>query len=488
MKVALYRSSATSYVESPPYHPPVLYPELAANGFKETLEGNDVYDAVRSALHLYFGESDDPLRNVVRPGDRIVVKPNLVSHEHGVQVGQRCLTTHGAVVRAMVDYAFIAGGRDAQIVIADAPVQGADFDKLTAQNGLDEIREFYWKTFRYELRVIDLRQVRAVLDEQSALIRRVEELPGDPHGYSVIDLGEASRLRPLDAAAPRYAVGDYDQEATNRRHRGTHHEYVIANTILDADVILNVPKLKTHSKVGLTMALKNMVGTVGSKDCLPHHRHGLEGRGGDEFPADYPRKWLLAMRGGSAFQGKLPPWLWRMLRKGASTMLRAGTPARETPAEPQGERRFFPSGSWYGNDTIWRTVDDLNRILFFWSRRTNAFESTPQRRYFAVIDGIVSMEGNGPLKGSPRPTGVVLAGDDPLALDVTAASLAGFDWTHLNMLAGMAGQVRYSAFTGDLDAIEIISNDASWRSVRELTGKAPHLPPAGWRNHVETEG
>jgi uncharacterized protein (DUF362 family) len=487
MKAAFYRSAAKTYIEQPPFHPPELYPELAAKGFTETLPENRVYEAVRGALQLLANGNDaNPLQRVIKPGNRIVIKPNLVSHEHGAQLGQRCLTAHGSVIRAVLDYCFLAGGPESSIVIADAPVQGADFDKLAAQNGLNEIRDFYWRTFKYKVDVIDLRQIRAVLDEQSALIRRVEEIPGDPRGYSIIDMGEASRLRPLDAGAPRYAVGDYDEEVTNRRHRGPHHEYVIANSVLDADAVISIPKLKTHSKVGLTMALKNMVGIVGSKDCLPHHRHGLEGKGGDEFPRDYPRRWYFATRGSNILQGRVPPWIWRTLRSAASSILGAGTPARERRApEEEGQQKFFPSGSWYGNDTIWRTVDDLNRILFFWSRKTNALESVPQRRCFTLVDGIISMEGNGPLKGSPRPTGVIIAGDDPLALDVAAASFAGFDWHELNMLAGMSGQVPYSAFSGNLDAIEVLSNDPELSNVSALMGAEPHLPPAGWRQHIE---
>ena len=110
------------------------------------------------------------------------------------------------------------------------------------------------------------------------------------------------------------------------------------------------------------MALKNIVGIVGSKDCLPHHRHGLAGHGGDEFPRDYPRRWLMATRGAALLQGRAPQWLWRSLRRTASALLGAGTPPREQVVQ-RDYGKFFPSGSWYGNDTIWRTVDDLNRIL-----------------------------------------------------------------------------------------------------------------------------
>ena len=487
MKVAVFNAGVSRYLEEPPYHPPELYPELSAGGFHETAPDNRVYDAVRKTLALYGLDETNPLRRFVRPGDRVVIKPNFVSHEHGVQVGQHCLTTHGSVIRAVVDYAFLAAGRDSQIVIADAPVQGADFDRLLEQNGVSAIRDYYWRTFKYELGVLDLRQVRAVLDEQSAYIRRVEQLPGDPRGYSIIDLGTESRLRPLDNDSPRYAVGDYDEEVTNKRHRAPQHEYVISNTILDADAVISIPKLKTHGKVGLTLALKNIVGIVGSKDCLPHHRHGLDTRGGDEFPQNYPRRWLLATRGNQLLQGRVSTRVWRALRYVAEAVLGAGTPAREKETRPT---KFFPSGSWYGNDTIWRTVDDLNRILYYWSRTTKSFAREPQRRVFTLVDGIISMQGNGPLKGSPRETGVILAAEDPLALDVAAATLIGFDWRKLNMLEGMArtaNERAFSRFSGDVGEISLVSNVKEFSSVADFASAYPLIPPAGWRDFVDLE-
>ena|SRR5215469_331388 len=42
--------------------------------------------------------------------------------------------------------------------------------------------------------------------------------------------------------------------------------------------------------------------------------------------------------------------------------------------------------------------------------------------HFVIADGIVALEGNGPLNGTPRPTGIVLA-DDPVAAD--APSIPG---------------------------------------------------------------
>ena len=54
---------------------------------------------------------------------------------------------------------------------------------------------------------------------------------------------------------------------------------------MDADVFINIPKLKSHKKVGLTCALKNLVGINANKNWLPHHTEGTPDKGGDQFPA-----------------------------------------------------------------------------------------------------------------------------------------------------------------------------------------------------------
>ena len=46
---------------------------------------------------------------------------------------------------------------------------------------------------------------------------------------------------------------------------------------------------------------------------------------------------------------------------------------------------------------------------------------------FAIVDGIVGMEGNGPIQGDPRPCGALVFGDDPVAVDATAARLMTID-------------------------------------------------------------
>jgi uncharacterized protein (DUF362 family) len=44
---------------------------------------------------------------------------------------------------------------------------------------------------------------------------------------------------------------------------------------------------------------------------------------------------------------------------------------------------------------------------------------------FAIVDGIVGMEGNGPIQGLAKPCGVLVLGDDPVAVDATCARIMG---------------------------------------------------------------
>jgi uncharacterized protein (DUF362 family) len=59
-----------------------------------------------------------------------------------------------------------------------------------------------------------------------------------------------------------------------------------------------------------------------------------------------------------------------------------------------------------------RSIVELNRIF---------------RRSFAIVDGIVGMEGNGPIQGTPRPVGVLVMGSDLPAVDATCCRIMGID-------------------------------------------------------------
>jgi uncharacterized protein (DUF362 family) len=57
---------------------------------------------------------------------------------------------------------------------------------------------------------------------------------------------------------------------------------------------------------------------------------------------------------------------------------------------------------------------------------------------FAVVDGVVGMEGDGPLFGDPVPSGVLVMGHDGVAVDATCARLMGLDPDEVEHLDFMA--------------------------------------------------
>src|SRR5262245_19269913 len=104
-RVALVRSSAPRYPRPPPFHPDARYPETP---FPETAsEPNPAYAAVRSLFRTFgldagrFGTAAwNPLGDVVRKGDTVLLKPNLVKESHPRDPdGWRYMLTHGSVIR-----------------------------------------------------------------------------------------------------------------------------------------------------------------------------------------------------------------------------------------------------------------------------------------------------------------------------------------------------------------------------------------------------
>src|ERR1035438_9817720 len=49
---------------------------------------------------------------------------------------------------------------------------------------------------------------------------------------------------------------------------------------------------------------------------------------------------------------------------------------------------------------------------------------------FAIVDGIIGMEGNGPIQGTAKRSGVLVLGDDPVAVDGTCARVMGLEPRH----------------------------------------------------------
>ncbi len=72
-----------------------------------------------------------------------------------------------------------------------------------------------------------------------------------------------------------------------------------------------------------------------------------------------------------------------------------------------------------------------------------------------IVDGILSMEGNGPSSGKVRKTGVIIAGEDAVAVDAVAARMIGFEEGQIDTtrIAGLRG-----IGTASISKIEITGN------------------------------
>ncbi len=217
-------------------------------------------------------------------GKRVVLKPNLVEYHR-----DKVINTHPHVVNAVIELCQAEGA--AEVIVAEGPGHWRNVEYLVAASGLGDVLRHHKVSF------VDLNH-----DEP---VKR-------------INLGRLTKLDHL----------------------------FLARTIATADVVISLPKLKTHHWAGATLSLKNLFGT------LPGVCYG-----------------------------------------------------------------------WPKNELHWRGID--NSIVDI------ALTRTPD---LAIVDGIVGMEGDGPLNGTPRHTGVLVMGNDLLAVDATCCRLMKLDPEKLGYL------------------------------------------------------
>jgi uncharacterized protein (DUF362 family) len=478
-------TSHPCYPLEPPYSPGTRYPECWFTSAPLAEGLNHAYEGVRNSLRLlkldeeHYGRREwNPLGEIIHPGNTVVLKPNFVRDFRETRGGHAdCLITHGSVIRAVIDYVYIALHGQGRIIIADAPQNDADFSEILKIVGLDEIREFYRKHARFDVEAYDLRPERA--QKINGVIVGHEKLPGDPAGYVKVNLDSHSMFSEVGPLCHLLYGSEYDTREICSHHAGGVHEYLISRTILDADCVITLPKLKTHKKTGITVCLKNLVGINGNKNWLPHHRLGTPSEGGDQFADDGFRH--------------------RMERKAMACFRRLFPligPARKVLAKPLlslGKRAFgdtntdtIRSGNWYGNDTTWRMVIDLNRILMY-ADREGRLQDTPARRLFSLVDGIVSGEGNGPLDPTPRASGWVIAGANPVAVDLTCARLMGFDYLRVPVLRESLRVHSLPLVTFKYDDVLCASDDSTMQGrLPNVEGPGdPFQAHFGWRGHIE---
>ena len=277
LKVALVRKESIDYHRIPPFHPSIEYPEYP---FGEELspQKNEVYGAIRELLsklgldYENFGMKNwSPFREIIKPGNRVLIVPNLVRH-YNPQGGTDQLLTHGSVLRAVIDYVYIALNNEGRITIGCAPVQSGDFYKALEASGIKEVVDFYKQKSKVDIKTIDFRV--------KFLKKWNKYKASQDVRTKVIDLGRDSEFAEIADQYEKFRVTNYNPGEMTKYHNRNRNAYVIPVEVLNSDVLINLPKLKTHRKAGITCALKNIIGCCASKDCIPHHRRGSAEEGG----------------------------------------------------------------------------------------------------------------------------------------------------------------------------------------------------------------
>ena len=255
-------------------------------------------------------------------GKTVLLKPNLVEYER-----ETVINTHPALVGAALEAFLHLGAKEVRV--GEGPGHRRDTDGLLVASGL----------------------LPYLRDTRSPFID--------------LNLDDARRMPLLS------------------RFMGIDSLY-FPESVLSADLLVSMPKIKTHHWAGMTLSMKNFFGIV------PGMKYG------------WPKNFL----------------------------------------------------HWHG---IHESIVDINSTV---------------RPHFVIADGIVGMEGNGPIQGKPKPCGVVVFGEDPVAVDSTCVRVAGLSPEKINYLR-MAGE-----FLGNIneDQIEQIGEAISRvRSPFEVIDGFKHL-------------
>lgn len=399
---------------------------------KVAIEHADNYrlETIKEALRKCFDDlgypQENPLGGIIKPGDKVFIKPNWVASRWRASCPHKdtlyCVITHPRVIEAMADYVSEALQGNGEIIIGDNPSIDADFQELMKFTEIEKIKDKY----NVPVSILDLRPL--VCDDLKNYGKRnlMVDQPGDPAGKVEINLGKDSLLYGLDPTRFRGVFDERDETVAS--HTGETQLYTYARSLYDADVYISIPKLKTHQKVGATLNLKGLVGSISNKNQLVHWQVGYPEIHGDEYP---------------------------------------NKEAYEAGQKAKVKHR----GAWPGNDTIWRMVGDLYKGM-----------KKKERKYFTVIDGIVAGEGQGPFCPTSKNANTLIVGEDLLATDVAAVRYMGLNPEKINYLQyflkeqyeGVSletidiyenGMKRADYFTKDTNYLDFYVVD-SWKEIK----------------------
>jgi|UPI00039D6271 uncharacterized protein (DUF362 family) len=393
-------------------------------------------------------------------GKNILIKPNWVQQIINTS-DEYCLHTNHNFIYALVE--IILERKPQMVVIGDAPLQGCKWKMLVTNEFYDTI-SYYSKYFSIPIQICDFR--RTILDRKNNKVIK-DRIP--LNRYIIFDLGDRSILEPISKQKSIFRVTDYDPRKLAESHKKGVHKYCITKELFDADLIISVPKIKTHQKTGITCALKNLVGLNGDKDFLPHHRVGGIGFGGDCYP-------------GKNYLRRLSEYLIDISNKkiGQIEYKYLITIAKILWHINHNDKYHHWSAAWYGNDTCWRMVLDLNLIALF-GTKDGIISNNMQRKIYTLCDGIIAGQGNGPLKPYPLPLGIISFSNNSVLTDLVITNLMGFDYTKIPL-------VREALNIFPIGNYSIKINEQNINFEELIKYRVNAEPAPGWKGHIEYEG
>jgi uncharacterized protein (DUF362 family) len=341
----------------------------------------------------------------------------------------------------IVDFLIKAMDGKGTIIIGDAPLQNCNFDNLKQITNIEKIiKDVKNKHPLIDIHIEDWRITKIGDSSKEGHKYKFTENEAVSNGYKIVDLGKESFLEDLSGFFNRFRVTKYKTSLMKKHHSLGKHEYLITDSLFKADFLVNIPKMKTHIKTGLTGAMKNMVGVNGHKEFLPHHIKGSYFEGGDNYcnPSflrrvyediyDYFWENMDTMKGYKRkIYLKTLSFIWRLSNIFNNDNISAG--------------------SWSGNNTIWRTVIDLNHIIYFKEQKP--------LKCLTIVDAVCSGQGEGPLEPEPKKTNMLIAGYNPAFVDMVIAKIMGYCVARIPSVYNAIND-RRSKFSGDSNVDFII--------------------------------
>lgn len=430
---------------------------------------------IEEGLNQYFQISyGKKVEDCILPESKIIIKPNFVSEmnfnvsrdKKVMENPNDCFITNIAVIKAILKFLNKIKGLNVKIV--ESPMQFCRMDKIMTDSFWTELRNSFDGTIEF----VDLRRTIVKLTDEGMVTERETDRRA-LEDYVDFDLKTDSMLCVKERRVNRFRVTDYPPREMKKFHGIGKHVYRIARELIEADWIISVPKLKTHMKAGITGAMKNYVGVVGNKECLPHHIKGAPITGGDCHEDVSLLKFLSEnfLDVANGFLSKNEN-LYRATRK-LSTLCMS--------VHYRIKKEKDLAGSWWGNDTIWRTVYDLN-VLMYYGQLNGSIADTQQRNVLTITDAIVTGQKDGPMRPYPCYTNAIVIGSSTVCVDMVNAALMHFDGKKILHFDEMCQKNRFKLFYAN-ETIKVWRNKSKEVGIGEIfhLESVYHEASPGWK-------